>query len=332
MMICNLWSIQSRNPMPKLIKFIALIISLNIFTQCDYISTTVKKKKSDDVGSIEEKKLIDIVKCDTIKNNSDSIEKLYEKDISRIISNISGHPSDDRYVFKGYSKWKIDKKTTLKMEIYCVDWEPENESKDWSPVIRYCKLINPQNKSRKDSTIYKNGTWELMEWYYEDENNSKTVYISTSGSKITNIYDSLGRIISNVHIEKNGDTITSERYVWEENGRLIQIITRGDEINMSGFVIGGPTEPPKFKPKVKSYPKYVVRNFIYNTPCDSVRVEPTDYGRYDKSFGKIPDESDAFEYERFKINPYMYTGNVLLKQKARCEEYKESQSKMGDKK
>jgi hypothetical protein len=310
--------------MPRLIKFIALIISLSIFTQCDYINAIAKKKNSGTDDSAEEKKFLDTIKYDTVegKNNADSIQKLYEKDLSRIF----GPPSNEMYIsrgytFKGNAKWKINKKTTLKMEIYCKDFE------DLEPTIKYCAIINSQNRSRKDSTVHNDGTWELMEWYYEGENISKIVYTSSGRSKITSMYDSLERILSKVHIGKKRDTITSERYVWGDNGRLMQIITKGDDIQTLGFVTGGPAEPPpKGKSKIKPPPKYVVRNFIYGTPCDSVRVEPTDYGVYDKSFGKIPEESDGL-YMLFKSNPYMFTRNALPEQKRRCEEYKEVQKK-----
>ena len=90
---------------------------------------------------------------------------------------------------------------------------------------------------------------------------------------------------------------------------------------------------------VKTIMANVERNFIYGSPCDSIKVDPPDYppregfssqATFHKSFGLIPEESDP-EYEEFKRHPYHYANSasskMLERQKKRCEEYKKSQKK-----
>ena len=56
-------------------------------------------------------------------------------------------------------------------------------------------------------------------------------------------------------------------------------------------------------------------------------------GRYDGSFGKIPEMGDP-EYEDFAANPYSFrqSEELLERQKKRCEDYKKSLKKKDSKK
>jgi len=161
-----------------------------------------------------------------------------------------------------------------------------------------------------DSTFYPDyGDWEVTE-----RPANASIFRHSSGEKTEIFSDDQERIIGHFWISRNKDTIVSERYFWEK-GKLSKTIFKG-----------------------------VMRNFIYGTPCDSVIVTPSDDAlkegidfnpppMYNKSFGLIPEENDS-EYEKFKRAPYSYYAptELLEKQKRRCEEYKESQRKKGNKK
>jgi hypothetical protein len=175
-----------------------------------------------------------------------------------------------------------------------------------------------KNKVEKDSFYYDNGHWEVSERYWIKTETGESLEIHKSrvdggGDDIT-IRDGQGRVTNEMYIDKNNDTLKNERYFWK-NSRLVKTVLRGVE-----------------------------RIFIYGTPCDSVIVEPPDvvpaswdFGRplvYNKSFGLIPEEKDP-EYHKFKMFPYggyHITSELLERQKARCEEYKKSQRKKGNRK
>ncbi len=125
------------------------------------------------------------------------------------------------------------------------------------------------------------------------------------------------------------------RYVWDEKGRLKQKIL---------WELGNP------------YGLNGTYEFIYKSPCDPVKVVPEDRewgcdamqgGRYDGSFGKIPEMDDP-EYKSFAEDPYpllVLNGpnhtsfnsdesqkKILERQKKRCEDYKKSLKKKDSKK
>jgi hypothetical protein len=156
-----------------------------------------------------------------------------------------------------------------------------------------------------DSTIYPNtGDWKVTE-----RSAKATITRHSGGERNEYFYDNQGRITSHFYIRANKDTMTSDRYFWEK-GRLVKTVFDGVE-----------------------------RTFIYGkTLLDTVRVTPIDIGTYfhpgyDNSVGKIPNENDP-EYKDFTRSPYNYYARpeLLERQKARCEEYKEKQKKKGNKK
>lgn len=123
--------------------------------------------------------------------------------------------------------------------------------------------------------------------------------------------DSLGRYV-----------FYQERYWWDEKGRLQKrsVWNSGEFDRLNG-----------------------IYTFVYGTPCDTVRVVPVDYvgeynqlsdkGRYDGTFGKIPDISDP-EYAEYAKEPYPSSSifdrkndSLLKRQQKRCEDYKKSLKK-----
>jgi hypothetical protein len=133
-----------------------------------------------------------------------------------------------------------------------------------------------KNGIKYDSTYYSGdkGWWEI-------EERSANAYINkiSDGSKYEKFYDGQGRVTSYFWINRNNDTLVSERYFWKD-GRLIKTIFNGVE-----------------------------RNFIYGkTLQDTVKVIPSDEGLYfhsgyNNSVGKIPGENDP-KYKSFIENPY----------------------------
>jgi hypothetical protein len=241
----------------------------------------------------------------------------------------------DKWVYSGNAKWKISERTTLDMDVYCID---ENYFNEWAndTLIKTCLALNHKNKSIKDSLVYKNGYWELKAETYED-NGAETKMTHMHGIRLETKYDSLGRIESSIGIVDSidaslkdtltmryaqimsfgsGRTIISYHYIWGEKGRLMQATFKGKTANIT-----------------------------YGTPCDSVRIDLND-GTYNKNFGMIPEEEDP-EYKEFKRDPcrsvsllrlgYLYTCGInspelLERQKQRCEDYKATRKKKGSKK
>jgi hypothetical protein len=178
--------------------------------------------------------------------------------------------------------------------------------------LKNISISYKKDNLRIDSTFnFNHQNWEVT----ETDNSSGNYKVKFSGGgKVENIYDKQKRLIYRIHINDRLDALADERYFWQ-NGRLAKTIIKGVE-----------------------------RVFTYGTPCDSIIVEPTDLHQmgqvdfnpppvYNKSFGLLPEETDH-EYENFKRNPYKHyaPSSVLEKQKARCEEYKESQKKKEGKK
>jgi hypothetical protein len=219
------------------------------------------------------------------------------------------------WVYMGSAKWKISEKTTLDMEINCID-------NSQGSIKRKCSARSHGNLSRRVSYILEGGYYDLHATAYENNGIKVSTYMSYDGVHNKSKYDSLGRVESIISFADSSDrpfaeafgkgtVIRSERYIWDEKGRLVQMVDKGK-----------------------------IRNFIYGTPCDTVKVEPSDFiyphfgtpPVYDRSFGEIPEESDP-EYEKFKEGPYEFRAGpeLLERQKARCEEYKESQKEKGGK-
>jgi hypothetical protein len=174
--------------------------------------------------------------------------------------------------------------------------------------------------------------YELSTTAYENNHIKVSMTGYYLGMHYESKYDSLERIESLIKVTDTldgspsadvfgkGTVFRSELYRWDEKGRLAQMVDKGK-----------------------------IRNFIYGTPCDAVKVEPSDFGKvdyiidgniipwggypvYNNSFGEIPEESDP-EYKKFKEDPYKFRAGpeLLERQKARCEEYKESQKEKGGK-
>jgi len=136
-----------------------------------------------------------------------------------------------------------------------------------------------RNGLRKDSSFYFDGYWEVFEF---DDVAKEVSLNASSGIKFLRKYDNKERLIKNYSIAKNGDTLTSEQYFWQD-GHLVRMIENG-----------------------------VTRNYFYGkTLQDTIRVIPSDYGinfhsGYDGSVGKMPEENDPL-YKYFVRNPYGYT-------------------------
>ncbi len=132
---------------------------------------------------------------------------------------------------------------------------------------------------RRDSSFYWDGSWEVFEF---EKSVNKMSLRNHSGTKSWSIYDDRKRLTESYLIDKNGDTLISEQYKWQ-NDRLIKTIIDGVE-----------------------------RIFVYGkTLQDTVKVIPSDEGLknyhpgYNGTAGKIPDTNDS-GYKRFATNPYRY--------------------------
>jgi hypothetical protein len=174
---------------------------------------------------------------------------------------------------------------------------------------------NEKAKSKIDTIVYEDGRWEISE---RNEELNMFRSLDSRGISMLFLFDSQGRIETDIMLGRNGNIISLRRYIWKD-GRLIQTIFDG-----------------------------AVRNFDYGkTPCDTVKVTPSDAVKmklydvpltyvvaspgYDNSFGKIPYENDE-GYGHFIRSPYTFSGEGNKEQIRLCEEYKKAQKKKGAKK
>jgi len=291
------------------IVFFTLVLAVSVFAQtkacCDYSKKT--EHSSQEKARIAElRKEIEIL-------NQEKDKRLRELDVKFIdIERIIDQKAKECSAFDTLHPRKLYESPDTTIMFYLIIHRDCKETKKF--VIE-----DRKNKVEKDSFYYDNGHWMVSESYRikTETGESLEIYkyrVDDGGDDIT-IRDGQGRVTNKMSISKNNDTLRHERYFWEK-GRLVKTIFKG-----------------------------VTRNFIYGTPCDSVIVEPPeaaepaswDFGRspvYNKSFGLIPEENDP-EYDKFKMFPYggyHITSELLERQKARCEEYKKSQSKKGSRK
>jgi len=230
-------------------------------------------------------------------------------------------------------------------EIYCTKWHVGVNDDGLPDSVKKCRWISKDNRLFADSTIHKPDNYTLFEKVFDAEGN-KIYEIFFNGFYSIEKYE-FGRLVAS---ESWCDTIqladnfyclsfineSQERlkrdslgrflirqtkFVWDENGRLKRRII-WDMGNLYG--LNGTYE------------------FIYKSPCDTIHVIPEDRvwgwdamqkGRYDGSFGKIPEMGDP-EYEDFATNPYSFRQSeyLLERQKKRCEDYKKSLKKKDSKK
>ena len=259
------------------------------------------------------------------------------------------------YKFEGKRTRTYDNAKTLEFDIYCSKWFETTYPGGEIDSLKRCRLIAKGNKSSMDSTIHNQGDYRLLETIYDAE--GREFYSRFVEWYLTSInrYES-GRLVSTedwcdtISAQKNplcrslyeergvsikpdslGLFLTNQiRYVWDEKGRLKQRIL---------WELGNP------------YGLNGTYEFIYKSPCDPVQVVPEDRemgwdamqkGRYDGSFGKIPEMGDP-EYNSFAEDPYpslVLDGpgltpfnsdesqkKILERQKKRCEDYKKSLKK-----
>lgn len=250
---------------------------------------------------------------------------------------------------------KSFEKINVDFEIYCGQWM--NDKKE-------CHYLSKNGKSHIDSTIYKNGRdnpfgkildgseldltnkksgyYDLIGEIYNDENEKVYSFGYISGYLYSRKIFKLGHLVleergcdtAHVFYKKHCLVQKTKRkfkmgslenfieyqvdYVWDEQGRLKErtLWNTYDPYGLNGTY-----------------------NFIYGSPCDSVRVSPIDYylqgwdsrsekGKFNGSFGKIPEKGDS-EYEAFAENPYDFEASpkLLERQKKRCEDYRKSLKK-----
>ena len=259
------------------------------------------------------------------------------------------------YKFEGKRTRIYDNAKTIEFEIYCSKWFETKYPGGGIDSLKRCRLIAKGNKSSMDSTIHNQGDYRLLETIYDAE--GREFYSRFVEWYLTSInrYES-GRLVSHedwcdtISAQKNplcrslyeergvsikpdslGLFLTNQiRYVWDEKGRLKQRIL---------WELGNP------------YGLNGTYEFIYKSPCDPVQVVPEDRemgwdamqkGRYDGSFGKIPEMGDP-EYASFTKDPYpslVLDGPdltpfnsdesqkaILERQKKRCKDYKKSLNK-----
>ncbi len=259
------------------------------------------------------------------------------------------------YTYEGTRTKTYDSTKTIEFEIYCSKWFETKYASDIIDSLKRCSLISKATKSNCDSTVRNQGEYQLFERIYDAEGH--IAYYSFFEWHLITIdrYES-GRLVSTEDwcdtVKKDGDPLclsllekrtfsikpdslglflrNQTRYVWNEKGRLKQRIL---------WELGNP------------YGLNGTYEFIYKSPCDPVRVIPEDRewgwdamqkGRYDGSFGKIPEMGDP-EYASFAKNPYpslVLDGPdltpfnsdesqkaILERQMKRCEDYKKSLNK-----
>lgn len=284
---------------------------------------------------------------------------LWANDVSSY-ENVRENLIKSNYSFEGKRTRTYDNAKTLEFEIYCSKWFETTYPSGEIDSLKRCRLITNGSKSLMDSTIHNQGDYRLFERVYDAE--GREFYSRFVEWYLTSIdrYES-GRLVSHedwcdtISAQKNplcrslyeerGDSMKPDslglfltnqiRYVWDEKGRLRQRIL---------WELGNP------------YGLNGTYEFIYKSPCDPVKVVPEDRewgcdamqgGRYDGSFGKIPEMDDP-EYKSFAEDPYpllVLNGpnhtsfnsdesqkKILERQKKRCEDYKKSLKKKDSKK
>ena len=277
-----------------------------------------------------------------------------------LYENVRENLIKSNYSFEGKRTRTYDNAKTLEFEIYCSKWFEMTYPGGEIDSLKRCRLIVNENKSSIDSIIHNQGDYRLFETVYDAE--GREFYSRFVEWYLTSIdrYES-GRLVSHedwcdtISAQKNplcrslyeerGDSMKPDslglfltnqiRYVWDEKGRLKQKIL---------WELGNP------------YGLNGTYEFIYKSPCDPVKVVPEDRewgcdamqgGRYDGSFGKIPEMDDP-EYKSFAEDPYpllVLNGpnhtsfnsdesqkKILERQKKRCEDYKKSLKKKDSKK
>ena len=263
------------------------------------------------------------------------------------------------YTYEGTCTKIYDGTIVRNFEIYCGKWIETKDFNNETDSLRKCRWISKDNRLYADSMAYKNGSYVLFERVYNIEG-YLIYFISVEGKRYSIERYESGRLVSietwcdtarhsgnrlclsviderenSIKPDSLGLFLTSQiRYVWDEKGRLKQRIL---------WELGNP------------YGLNGTYEFIYKSPCDPVKVVPEDRewgwdamqkGRYDGSFGKIPELGDP-GYEAFVENPYAFpssgigphdrTPEEILKdirerQKKRCEDYKKSLKKKDSKK
>lgn len=256
------------------------------------------------------------------------------------------------YKFEGKRTKVYDDTVVRNFEIYCGNWYETTNFSNEKDSLKECSGISKGNRFYAEMKVFKKGTKLLSEKVYSVDGHLIYIIFVEGGRYSIERYES-GRLLSeetwcdtvsgqglclfDVNVRKNsikpdslGLFLTEQkRYVWDEKGRLKQRIL---------WELGNP------------YGLNGTYEFIYKSPCDPVQVVPEDRemgwdamlkGRYDGSFGKIPEMGDP-EYEKFAKNPYGFPSSgvgphdktpeetlrdIRERQKKRCEDYQKSQKK-----
>ena len=256
------------------------------------------------------------------------------------------------YKFEGKRTKVYDDTVVRNFEIYCGNWYERTSFSNEMDSLKECSGISKGNRFYAEMKVFKKGPKLLFEKVYSVEGHLIYIIFVEGGRYSIERYES-GRLLSeetwcdtvsgqglclfDVNVRKNsikpdslGLFLTEQkRYVWDEKGRLKQRIL---------WELGNP------------YGLNGTYEFIYKSPCDPVQVVPEDRemgwdamlkGRYDGSFGKIPEMGDP-EYEKFAKNPYGFPSSgigphdktpeetlrdIRERQKKRCEDYQKSQKK-----
>lgn len=142
--------------------------------------------------------------------------------------------------------------------------------------LRFFSIEDKKTKTRKDSTAYSDGNWEIFEMKGETEVSSK----NSVGASTLSIWDSEGRLQEQKLNSKDGNLINHDRYFWKD-GLLVKVV------GLDG-----------------------TRNYYYgkNPYEDTVKVVPSDKGHnfhrgYDGTVGKIPKKGDK-NYKYYLRHPY----------------------------
>lgn len=252
--------------------------------------------------------------------------------------------SEPNHKYEG-SRTKVYGDTIVRnFEIYCTKWFVGKKDDGSPDSVKKCRWISKDNRLIADSIAYNQGYYVLFEQVFDADGN---MIYKIFFDKLYSIekYE-FGRLVSsefwcdtiqlaedpyclsfinsgkgNLKLDSLGKfLIRQTRFIWDEKGRLKQRIIwdMGNPYGLNGTY-----------------------EFIYKSPCDTIRVIPEDRvrgwdgmleGRYNGSFGKIPEMGDP-EYEEFAKDPYSFsqTEELLERQKKRCEDYKKSQKKSGRK-
>lgn len=229
------------------------------------------------------------------------------------------------FKFEGNRTKVYNDSIVVDFKIYCGNWIERKFFSGEPDFVKKCWLMAKDGKSSIDSVVHKNGFYELYENIYDTA--GFRVYDSRIESGLENSYKygscdiyryEKGKLVSFEMYDSLGKLISLESFVWDEQGRLKErtLWNTYDPYGLNGTY-----------------------NFIYGSPCDSVRVSPIDYylqgwdsrsekGKFNGSFGKIPEKGDS-EYEAFAENPYDFEASpkLLERQKKRCEDYRKSLKK-----